>query len=1088
MMRAKLVGREAELAVLNDCLIAALEGRPQLVVCQGEPGIGKTRLADELVASATAMRALCVWGLAADSSGAPPYWPWWQVLRALANTVDLAAIARRRRLNIELSGVAPDVFGPDDAAQESRGSPEDRFRQFDAVARLLREVCRQTPLVIVLDDVHWADKPTLLLLQHVARSLTDERLLLVANTRVSDQQHGEVLARLVREPVTTLITLHGLDSPAIREQLATLVGDEVSAHDVAEVQALTGGNPFYVGEVARALADKAAGRRHAPVTPTLRFAVADRLAQLSPEAVTFLQAASIVGREFQLSTVALVTELSTTRCLAVMDEAGNAGLVEAGGGPDAYRFAHALVCDAIDAALPAADRVALHRRAAHAIEKQYTRHWGPHVFDIARHWAACAVEGDRATAAAWLARAGEEAMRQLAYEEAARLFRQAVETGGADLDDEGRCRLLLSAGRALHLSGDFASRLQVCLDAAALAREMDRPDLLAEAALLMEAVGQARFELATRRLCEEALARLDPEPTALRARVTAAFVETFIYTRDIESVAPASVEALEIATRCGDPGALAVGLRARRAVRAGPEGLQERMDLAARMSALSRETGERDLETAAHLWQIDASLEDGDFNRVAAEIEALARCAEEVRGPLARFEVSRCRAVLAQAQGRFADARRLESEAFAILDPTDNVLRYMFRSALLPVIGRHVGQDDAAIQAILLAGAPEGTMTEVGLIAQVATAHTLVTAHRLDAAAGIYHALGPVADWRPPPHVTLLSSAMGISVAVALGLSADVATLRERLNRYRGHHVVSGTSAMAYFGPVELWLGVAAHHLGRPDDAEIDLDQADRACAASGALAFRVEAQYELARVLADRSRPGDADRARSLLTAAARSAEALGMTPFVESIAAAARDAPRAAPTPRPSSSSLVRDGDLWIVQHDGVIARLRDSKGMRYLAELIAHPGMERHALDLVGLTEGAVTEPGLDRRQLGDAGAVLDEQSKAAYKRRLLELREDMEEAEVFNDVERAARAGAEIDALAAELARAVGLGGRDRRAASTAERARLNVTRALRAAIARIEQAVPDLGRHLGRRVRTGLFCAYEPTPDDSLPWS
>jgi hypothetical protein len=205
-------------------------------------------------------------------------------------------------------------------------------------------------------------------------------------------------------------------------------------------------------------------------------------------------------------------------------------------------------------------------------------------------------------------RAAHEAMSRLAYEEAARLFAQAVETGGGQLDDAERGRLLLCAGRALHLAGDFAGRHQVCLEAAALARETGRPDLLAEAALVMEAVGHPDFDVPARRLCEEALAALGSEPSALRARLTAAFVETFIFRKDLEAVAPATVEALDTATRSGDRQALVAALRARRLVCSGPDGLEQRMDLAARMSALGRESGERPIEMAARLWQIDASF------------------------------------------------------------------------------------------------------------------------------------------------------------------------------------------------------------------------------------------------------------------------------------------------------------------------------------------------------------------------------------------------------------------------------------------------------------------------------------------------
>jgi hypothetical protein len=130
-------------------------------------------------------------------------------------------------------------------------------------------------------------------------------------------------------------------------------------------------------------------------------------------------------------------------------------------------------------------------------------------------------------------------------------------------------------------------------------------------------------------------------------------------------------------------------------------------------------------------------------------------CAQLVRGPFARFEVFRCRAVLAQAQGRFSDARHLEAEAFAVLAPTGHSLPYVLRSGLLPLIGRHAGQDVASLAANSFAGAEDGTVASIGLIAQVACAHTFVSAGELDDASRIHHSLGPVSSWQPPPHVVL---------------------------------------------------------------------------------------------------------------------------------------------------------------------------------------------------------------------------------------------------------------------------------------------------------------------------------------------
>jgi hypothetical protein len=192
-------------------------------------------------------------------------------------------------------------------------------------------------------------------------------------------------------------------------------------------------------------------------------------------------------------------------------------------------------------------------------------------------------------------------------------------------------------------------------------------------------------------------------------------------------------------------------------------------------------------------------------------------------------------------------------------------------------------------------------------------------------------------------------------------------------------------------------------------------------------------------------------------------------------------------------------REGEYWTISYEGAVVRLRDAKGLRHLARLLAHPGQEFHAVDL----EAAEGQPGqlapagprdragggelTVRPDLGDAGVLLDATAKAAYQARLGELRAEVEEAEGFNDPVRAARAREEMEFLVGELARAVGLGGRDRRAASHAERARLNATRAIRAAMANLAEANPALGRHLSSTVRTGRYCSYRPDPRLPIAW-
>jgi hypothetical protein len=190
--------------------------------------------------------------------------------------------------------------------------------------------------------------------------------------------------------------------------------------------------------------------------------------------------------------------------------------------------------------------------------------------------------------------------------------------------------------------------------------------------------------------------------------------------------------------------------------------------------------------------------------------------------------------------------------------------------------------------------------------------------------------------------------------------------------------------------------------------------------------------------------------------------------------------------------SASFVREGDYWTIVFAGRTSRVRDSKGMRYLALLLVAPDRELHVLELTSAVEGVAPGPGA-RSDLGltleasDAGAVLDARAKAEYRQRLQDLAEELDEANRFNDPERAARASAEIDALTEQLTAAVGLGGRDRRAASATERARLNVTRAVRAALRRIAEADERAGNHLDVCLRTGVFCSYRPDPAAATRW-
>ena len=450
-----LLGRERELAELEAWLDAAAAGHGRLVLVVGEAGIGKTRLAQEVAGRSS--EATVAWGRCVDTEGAPPFWPWRQVLRALD---------------------AADVPAADAA------SPQDRFRVVDAVAGAVVEAAGAQPLLVVLDDVHWADESSLLVLRHLADRAPAAPLLLLATLRDAepDTPLAAALPDLNRAPNAELLRMAGLAEVDVRRQLDALGAAGVTA---AAVHDATDGNPFFVREVARAVIDGTWTPGNPP--RTVRDAVQARVDRLAPQARRFVQAGAVVGRRFPLAAVADMLDVPVPDCLAVADVAVSSGLVgQAGGGE--LRFAHALTRDAVRASIPTSDVVALHRAAGDALETHWAGELDAHLAELAWHRIALAPYGGGESARGWALRAAADAVRRLAFEEAVRLYRAALGVAAPWPDGTSPGRTQLDLAHACALAGDPAGGLAAAVAAADEARATGRAELLAEAALVLEPV------------------------------------------------------------------------------------------------------------------------------------------------------------------------------------------------------------------------------------------------------------------------------------------------------------------------------------------------------------------------------------------------------------------------------------------------------------------------------------------------------------------------------------------------------------------------------------------------------------------------
>jgi class 3 adenylate cyclase len=531
LARGVFVGRERELDRLRKAFDEAFAGRGSMVMLVGEPGIGKTRVAQELETYARMRGAQVLWGRAHESSGAPAYWPWMQVGNTYSSANDPALLAD------DMQGKGPELVrlfpwlrqGLNVGEPEQLADPEAaQFRLFDAYATFVRAMSNRAPLLIALDDLHWADKPSLLLLEYVARELARMRVLIVCTYRDTDLSRthplSEALAVLNREAGFQRVVLRGLSREEVGGYIRAVANLTPKPELLDRIFEETEGNPFFLSEVVNLLTQE--GKLTESVSDIavpdgVREALGRRLDRISEEANELLQVAAVVGREFAYDMLTLLGERDEDALLRLIEEALEARVIEEMDQPGRYRFTHALMQETLLDELSTTRRVRIHGQVGEALEKRWGARADERATRLAVHFVEAAMVSPRHAARAvhYAKLAGQQAEAQFAWDVAARHYESclALVSEAADALGEDEAALLTRLGICSRNDGEWRAGWRSLMRAVSIYRERgDAPGVarVTLEALLIDAPYPRLFAL-----IQDALAALGEGDPYLQARL-----------------------------------------------------------------------------------------------------------------------------------------------------------------------------------------------------------------------------------------------------------------------------------------------------------------------------------------------------------------------------------------------------------------------------------------------------------------------------------------------------------------------------------------------------------------------------------------
>ncbi|WP_199430884.1 ATP-binding protein [Qaidamihabitans albus] len=1038
-----VIGRDHPAGILRAEIDRVVESHGGLVLVTGEAGIGKTTLVTGAAEEARQRGALVLGGSCWHSDNAPGYWPWVQLVRALRRSATPGEWSAAE----QASGNGLAVLLGETPADEG----DEAFRLYDAVTTALVSVSQSRPVVLVLDDLHWADPASLRLLEFATQHTWFERVLLVGTYRDAEVETVEHPLRPLLTPLLArarTVTLTGLDPGEVGRLLARTVGEEPDEDLVTEVHRRTGGNPFFVEQTARLWHG---GGAVSAIAPGVRDAVRRRLALLPAAVAELLSGASVLGREFHRQVLAATVAAPVPEVDRLLAQAAAARLVVSRGA-GRFAFVHDLVRETLYDALADSERRTRHADVVRALDGSASLADRMVPGELARHAYLAGEDLDPGRAVGLLRTAAREASTRMAFEEAIGHYRRALELAERD-EPRKRVVLALELGRELHhhCGESDEEGWAVLSGAATLARRLDNPELLARVALTVYRTGppeehrEVKAELVAEAHRELGVGTGSGEHPSLDQLA-----------REL------TVHIGMLARRGGDDEALGFSLWTLHDTIWGLGTADERVALTEEMVHVARRTADVEMEQYATSLRWVALLEQGD-PRYVEPLHAFVALTEGDGRTRMRIGALVDQSIIAAFQGRFAEAAARFDEAMSV--PADEHPHFSF-------MAQHVRWTMLQLQ---------------GRFDELAELH-----RKLDECGHPYHRMlaastallrgdrDPALRYLAAVHATgeqfprMFAPLWLRFQAQAAAASRDpelCERARKELAPYADQWMVA-LFGCDISGPAALWLAGLDAAQGRWDEAIERFTAARRSADLLGARPWSVQARAGLAEALLSRGAAGDTATARTLLSEVEREADELGMAHIAERVRVAGSTTTQVSTAA--TNEFRFTDG-VWRLTMAGRTVHVPAAKGLRDLHYLLSRPGTDVPAVRLLDPEGGEVV---VAARAMG-GDDVLDDEAKARYRTRLAELDEEIDTAVERGSDGRAAELDRERAALLTELRTAAGLGGRTRRLGDEAERARKTVTARIRDTLRKLDERHPELAAHLRASVSTGSSCRYQP---------